>query len=136
MSAENTVKLLPCPFCGGEVKLIHDDEMGHYIIECNNHAWGNYLETPDMVAADILMVSWRDTDESRRALTEAWNTRYERTCRITDEEPIEIPDQDSWYGMLDTGITRYKLSCGHDTLSADYDGPKRCCECGAKVVEQ
>lgn len=36
--------------------------------------------------------------------------------------------------MLDTGITRYKLSCGHDTLSEDCDGPKRCCECGAKVV--
>lgn len=59
----------------------------------------------------------------------------ERTCRITDEEPIEIPDQDPWYGMLDTGITRYKLSCGHDTLSEDCDGPKRCCECGAAVVE-
>lgn len=58
----------------------------------------------------------------------------ERTCRITDEEPIEIPDQDPWYGMLDTGITRYKLSCGHDTLSEDCDGPKRCCECGAVVV--
>lgn len=69
-----------------------------------------------------------------RHMAAKWNIRWDRTCRITDEEPIEIPDQDSWYGLLDTGITRYKLSCGHTTLSADCDWPKRCCECGAKVV--
>lgn len=73
-------------------------------------------------------------EPTRKKANEAWNTRWERTCRIVNDEPVEIPDQDPWYGMLDTGIARYKLSCGHDTLSADCDGPKRCCECGAKVV--
>lgn len=129
-------ELEPCPFCGGDVKLIRDPEMEHYVIECKNHAWGDPNETPDMAAGDVSMVSWRDTEESKHALIETWNARWERTCRITDEEPIEIPDQDPWYGMLDTGITRYKLSCGHSTLSGEDNGPKRCCECGAKVVER
>lgn len=74
-------ELEPCPFCGGDVKLIRDQEMEHYVIECKNHAWGDPNETPDMAAGDVSMVSWRDTEESKHALIETWNARWERTCR-------------------------------------------------------
>lgn len=73
-------ELKPCPFCGGDVKLIRDPEMEHYVIECKNHAWGDPNETPDMAAGDVSMVSWRDTEESKHALIETWNARWVRTC--------------------------------------------------------
>ena len=58
----------------------------------------------------------------------------EKTCEIVGEEVFEIPCPDSWYGMLDTGISRYKLSCGHEMFYSEWDEPKHCAECGAKIL--
>ena len=57
------------------------------------------------------------------------------TCKIVNEEVVEVQDADQWYGMIDTGLVRYKLSCGHDVFSRNYEEPKYCTECGAIVVD-
>ena len=125
-------KELPCPHCGSvEAYTEESDASANAMEECG------YQFVVKCHCGATMFSPWCESpDDARKSAMCLWNTRYERTCRITDEEPIEIPDGDPWYGMLGTGITRYKLSCGHDTLSADCDGPKRCCECGAKVVSE
>lgn len=118
-------ELKPCPFCGGEVKLVHDADMMHFVIACDNHDWGRPHEAPDKVAADVLMVSWGDNDEDKRALVEAWNTRWERTCHMNyaslyDEEGADGIECDE---------------CGWSDLHDPSDPlPARCPGCGAKVV--
>lgn len=118
-------ELKPCPFCGGDVKLIRDPEMEHYVIECKNHAWGDPNETPDMAAGDVSMVSWRDTEESKHALIETWNARWERTCRLVRHE-----------GRKSHG--RWTCSeCGARVNGHPLSNPdKYCSRCGAKVVDQ
>lgn len=146
-------ELEPCPCCNGKATCFAEDDGYRMRLGDNGGATtdgeSEFRGVAGCEACGLGFEEWHDSDEPmfdgcidpsefeavlERHMAVKWNTRFERTCRITDEEPIEIPDQDSWYGLLDTGITRYKLSCGHTTLSADCDGPKRCCECGAKVV--
>ena len=117
------VELKPCPFCGGEVELVHDADMEHYVIECENHGWESLCKTPDMVAGDILMVSYRDTDESKRALIEAWNTRWERTCRIEEVDLDENPVGGTVFG---DGF------CSHCWGIVEVED-KFCRHCGARM---
>jgi len=98
-------ELLPCPFCGGEAQFnIYETTCG---VECEKCRIGT---------AFVLI------DEYKQAI-QAWNTRQERTCRITSEE---------YDDLLEYTVTRF--SCGHSTIGAaamyNY-----CPECGAKVVE-
>lgn len=92
-------KLLPCPFCGGEAEL--DEYCGKYVVFCKNSS-----------------CSWRETKEQA---IEAWNTRYERTCRLIAidggyEEPVYAWACDQ---------------CGNDEIDTSY---VRCWKCNAKVV--
>lgn len=82
-----TDKLLPCPFCGGEVKLTTYRDEG-WEIKCENHDWPNAtcerpLKDSD-VAADVGMYSWGLGEDAKAALIAAWNARYH--CGLTDED--------------------------------------------------
>lgn len=54
------IKLLPCPFCGGEAEL--DEYCGKYVVFCTNEK-----------------CNWHNTEAEA---IEAWNTRHERTCEL------------------------------------------------------
>lgn len=85
-------KLKPCPFCGGKVtlekytnpvsytdsegKTFWRDEPDGWMIECKNHGWSDDAKGVD-VAGDVALYSWGTSEENKRALIEAWNTRAE-----------------------------------------------------------
>ena len=55
----NKIKLLPCPFCGGEA-VVYDDDYNHYAIGCK-------------LCCDVTPITtWEDTEEKAVAI---WNTR-------------------------------------------------------------
>ena len=126
-------KLKPCPFCGGEVTLekytnptyctdsegntFWRDEPDGWMIECKNHGWRKDAKGVD-VAADVALYSWGTSEENKRELIEAWNTRAERTCRY------ESTNRCTWVCT----------SCGREVEILHY-GYNYCPNCGAKVVE-
>lgn len=57
------VELKPCPFCGGEAKIIGPVQEGGYCVEC-----------PQCLASSKLMYPLMD--DVSELLTEAWNTRH------------------------------------------------------------
>ena len=81
-------ELLSCPFCGGESKIEHDTDGSVYII--NNHKDDCYLSGVDTT-------QWFYPYEGKSAeevAAAAWNTRAERTCKLT----IEMRDYERiWY---------------------------------------
>lgn len=111
-------ELLPCPFCGGEAKLISADHPsytqhsdGWYVIcDCgaslgyhgNDGNWETYGDFPHELCAIT-----------------AWNTRAERTCHKV------IPNEESGYVFCS--------ECGAEI--GEYSVPNYCHMCGAKVVE-
>ena len=58
----------------------------------------------------------------------------ERTCRVVNEKSIDLNEHGFTVGCL----TVCNLSCGHVTFCANWkpERPKRCSECGAKVVDE
>ena len=110
-------ELKPCPFCGGDAELHSDysSESGDwYVIDCLN----NGCMRSERSAWDGQQVStgWRKTESEA---TEAWNTRYERTCQMTR--------------LMSVGRTDFMCDqCHHCTC---YTKPNFCPTCGAKVVE-
>lgn len=88
-----TNELKHCPFCGGKKK--HDDNC--------------------YIALLAERVSFWSTDE--RELTEAWNTRYERTCTMIEAKGL------------------FEWRCSECNEYNDLPTiPNFCPECGAKVV--
>ena len=106
-------ELLPCPFCGGEAE-DYDSDFGNGI-----YCMGCGAMVGEPIHLDY-RVDERITYEQAAA---AWNTRTERTCRITGE---------TYDYLLEYTATRF--SCGHCAI-----GPARwfkyCPECGARVEE-
>lgn len=104
-------ELKPCPFCGSTN--IYVDEYDHH---CGNKRWRVVcLECMGQVDAGI----W----QSKLPAIEAWNTRYERTCKF-----IEVGDDyDEIYAQV------YKCSnCGMANIGTAFFCPN----CGAKVVSE
>lgn len=104
-------KLLPCPFCGGSPTAIetHPGRGELYCGNCDVVLGGDNAMTPD-------------------ELTEAWNTRAERTC--------ELDGTISWeWQAASTTFYTHSLSCGHDVTTTEQEPPNYCEECGAKVVQ-
>lgn len=94
-------ELLPCPFCGGEAskRLFYK---GKYRVHCN---------VCDAHSGDVC-----DTEAEAIA---AWNSRAERTCKVTKE-------------FVDIGGERMTdYSC---CLNQSGWGHNYCPNCGAKVV--
>ena len=112
-------KLKPCPFCGGEAKVNTLKWMGGYTATalCKNEPNAHYLNI------------W-DEDEAKAVerITEAWNTRAERTCEV--DGTIE------WRWTGPTTYYEHELSCGHVITSTEKEPPNYCEVCGAKVVEK
>lgn len=141
-----TDKLKPCPFCGGEAKLIRHDQMsdgcdvGGYV-GCTKCHVGKCLTVEEQrrvlkgVGYHGGFYSKETRDELDRALVEMWNRRAERTCRP------EVADD----GCGAWGV--YCPECGH-TLSGPHASRERaekfaarrdimplyCPECGTRVV--
>ena len=61
-------ELKPCPFCGGEAKLMLDKCSGVYFIGCSNDK-----------CLGFGAIGW--SYETAEEAIKAWNTRAERTCK-------------------------------------------------------
>ena len=86
--------LLPCPFCGGKVKMRVSDD-NSYVIECGNHDWPSISVKREntTIAADILMCSWGDGEDAKQTLIEAWNARV----AVTDHDCGECKERQGYY---------------------------------------
>ena len=125
-------KLKPCPFCGGEARLVVCDSEGNAhdeSYEADPYSGLSYAIVHDsdgccgecpVSTSDLLPWLYETRDEA----TAAWNRRSERTCRMG--APID---------------GEYRCSeCGHlnrETYRADkgWYPPEYCAHCGARVVE-
>lgn len=119
-------RLKPCPFCGGEARLI-EAEIGMfedgYAVYCDG-------------TCDVKMgvggrlgeaYKWTPTFRTEAEAIEAWNTRAERTCHV-----------ESMHGYTDHfASTRYSVELSCHTLEdwPDREPPEYCPWCGAKVVK-
>lgn len=118
-------KLLPCPFCGGEIEAhvaldLPDNSLSPLLFCC--HHCGAMVSFNDKLAN----VGRMHGDVS--PAIKLWNTRYERTCR-----PI-------WKAVKNPGVEACECSeCGGslDNLGAGICGGifEYCPHCGAKVVD-
>ena len=95
------IKLLPCPFCGGEAT-VYDDEYNHYAIGCK-------------LCCDVTPVTtWEDTVEKASAI---WNTRkpMERIVERLEEESGYygyFGSEEQMYVPLDSAIEIVKEEGG------------------------
>ena len=116
MTDETT--LLPCPFCGKEVKVeeyqacIDGKMIGEhplYWVECHNKddAGNHIAETPLF--------------NTREQAIEAWNTRYEHTCKLDK--------------TCECGCGRYVCSNCNEVMEP-YTPKNYCPNCGAKVTKE
>ena len=99
-------ELKPCPFCGGEAEL-HGFHDLYWVVECVR-----------------CYASANDCDTEQDAI-EAWNTRVERTCRVT---------RASRKYVLSDGTELFDDGCSecNGYLQADDN---YCPNCGARVTE-
>lgn len=98
-------ELKPCPFCNAMPK-----QHNPLFLHVRHEEW---------CAMAI------DGERNEIYSIEAWNTRYDRTCRVVSREPR--------IGMCGAEEA-WLLSCGHVVFSDGDFPPNYCDECGAKVV--
>ncbi len=114
---DGVVELKPCPFCGDEAEYRYGSSTSPYI-RCKR--------------CGCRTGSSRD----RTKLAQAWNARWERTC-----EMVDILTEFKEHHNYD----EHAFRCGachaeREVYAYDEEGnmwaeiPKRCPECGAKVV--
>ena len=117
-----TSELKPCPFCGGEARLVDRRKQcvvspGVYevpwMVECSNRR----------TCPALMLTTWPYATEEEAI--EAWNTRAERTCRNVAKE------RGCW------SVEFLCSECGHEAYHYDYKPAvgEHCLGCGAKVVE-
>ena len=111
-------ELLPCPFCGGEARIIVVEKGVHSIIQCTTYYCGFMRHS----------FNNGDTDEhAALRLTTAWNTRTPK------ERDVQEVRHGKWI----------KASCSEKDGDAhcsecnhwDWSDCKYCSECGAKMGE-
>ena len=106
--------LLPCPFCGDEAE-DYDSDFGN----------GIYCTGCGAMVGEPIHLDYRvDERITYEQAAAAWNTRAERTCRITSEE---------YDDLLDVFTTHF--SCGH-SKSGRAEFFNYCPNCGARVVTE
>lgn len=107
-------ELLPCPFCGGEARVNTLPWVGGYTATalCKNEPNAHYLNT------------W-DEDEAKAVerITDAWNTRAERTCKNNAPSYLD-------FLCSECGFVHY-----HSEANDTGDGNEwnYCPNCGARV---
>ena len=106
-------ELRECPHCGATRGLYTLDEYGGLCVD-------------DDLIAQIFCDNCKSAFENESAnngkeLIEAWNTRAERTCEVTEYNDCGPHAEDC----------TIVLTCGHRTLGYI---PNYCPSCGAKVV--
>lgn len=120
-NANGVPQLKPCPFCGGEARL-YPSEAG-FFVGCFNDGCAVNPSSGEFVADGV----W--DEEQKEAAIDAWNTRAERTCRITATATDGL--------MTDDPKKRFWLSCGHDVGVYGLDRqPNYCPYCGARVEKR
>lgn len=106
-------ELKPCPFCGGDARIIAKPYEPKVCFGCDDDTCLGFSGLGCLY-------------DSEKEATEAWNHRAERTCRM---EYNERWSHDEYYPT-----ECYNCSeCGHMT----YDGvPTFCPNCGAKAIRE
>ena len=109
-------ELLPCPFCGGEAETCHVTQLWEprntYWAKCKNcHISGTHHKTEAEAIA-------------------AWNTRAERTCRMTDKG--ECSECGAYIVRAWTEVHDFN----GDMKRIDLRSHNYCPNCGAKVVSE
>lgn len=116
--AKTPEDLLPCPFCGGEARIIAKPYEPKVCVGCD-----------DDTCLGFSGLGW--LYDSDKEATEAWNRRAERTCQIV----VSVDRSPASYG----GRVHRCSSCGKALPGAlfrngwtqlDY-----CPRCGARVTE-
>lgn len=113
-------KLLPCPFCGGEPDE-YEGEYGNgvYCMKC-----GAMVGEPIHLGFNIAeRVSYEQA-------AKAWNTRAERTCRMTDRG--ECSECGAYIVRAWTEVHDFN----GDMKRIDLRSHNYCPNCGAKVVSE
>ena len=145
-------KLKPCPYCGGEARLVvldsegnvHDESyetdpysgLSYAIVHGSDDCCG---ECP-VSTSDPLPWMY----ETREEAAAAWNRRAERTCHVATKERR--------FSQTQTLVTKSCSSCGHEFGSEEVrpilptldetmvleavDVPNYCPHCGARVVSE
>lgn len=114
-----TDKLLPCPFCGCDCIDEYEGDFGNgvYCMQCG------------VMMGEPIHLDFRSPRVSFEQAMTAWNTRAERTCRMT---PDASGDRITTINGDEIFLFRFTCSeCGGKTNQpfASY-----CPNCGAKVV--
>lgn len=126
-----TETLKPCPLCGST-------DLKHYVTNARERNRGvivckdcglrleAYSDEEYRVAqayqGDFESAHGFTWEQARRAVTDKWNRRAERTCRV---ERVVYPD-----GDVEGYIC---MSCGHSAMPSV---PRYCPHCGARVVSK
>ena len=127
--------LKPCPFCGS-------DNIAHRTWWNSLHETGHFIECYDcgcktgfLVDDSAFVAAVHDTEAEA---IEAWNTRHERTCEVTDIDTGNEAAYEHYEHIM------HCKSCHHEYGYVQYneDGdtwmdelPNFCPNCGAKVVD-
>lgn len=134
-------ELKPYPFCGSRDLKHYISNAGHRgyrgVIVCNScgvrlEAYSeSYLTLVNAGYANDEANEYQKAD-AREKVAMKWNTRAERTCRVTVGPTASGP------GWQTDDISSWCSEC-HGTLNRDvYTGryPSHCPHCGAKVVRE
>ena len=105
-------KLLPCPFCGGEAQ----------VARTATGYWAAYCEEP--------MCGRVGNFKTEAEAIAAWNTRAERTCRMTDRG--ECSECGAYIVRAWTEVHDFN----GDMKRIDLRSHNYCSNCGARVVSE
>ena len=120
---DSNATLLPCPFCGGEARLIGVD-VGWMQPACMNPECG---------------CDWTDFYAIKDEAIEAWNTRTpeQAVAATLEADEWSLPEPDGWYKCPECGcVVGYTelYGGGWSIMMDDYQIPfNNCPNCGKAV---
>ena len=136
-------KLKPCPFCGGEARLVVCDSEGNVhdeSYEADPYSGLSYAivhgsdgccgECP-VSTSDLLPWLY----ETREEAAKAWNRRSERTCRMEYQTGPDNPKR-GWFECSECGGLGDSVGAGWDGKKMRKNPPAYCPRCGARVVSE
>ena len=112
-------ELKPCPFCGGEARIIAKPYEPKVCVGCD-----------DDTCLGFSGLGW--LYDSEKEATEAWNRRAERTCRMEYNEewsgdelyPTECYNCSECHHMTSDGMPNYCPNCGARVEGASDDADR------------